>query len=342
MYHILVDWKKKEDFFIEKEFTQLGIGCQVHDIPNYSMKDRTKTHRIFFLYFKYLQLSYRALVQSKDNDVMICWNFTTSMACGLLCSILHKKRIVLGLNIIARRRGWINETIRKKLFSPIMNKETFFMTINSSQYIDDYSKRFNVKKDKFFVLNDPISSSEIKEFKYIQSYVFVGGEAARDWETLFRACENIPQIKFVCIARKKYFNQSLRIPGNVELHFDTDNKTFYDYMNKASLVIIPLKSQLPCGLIILLEAALMQKPIIATNTPSITNYIENGKRGLLVEQGNSKDLVEKIQILYNNVELQKFITSNLLTYVQANHSRENYSKKLLEIIQQIHVPNSNN
>lgn len=335
MYHILVDWKKKEDFFIEKEFTQLGIGCQVHDIPNYSMKDRTKTHRIFFLYFKYLQLAYRVLIKSKENEILICWNFTTSIACGYLCKIFHKRRIIIGLNIIAHKRNWISETIRRMIFSPIMRKETFFITVNSSLNIDDYSKRFIVKKEKFFVLNDPIPSSAIKDFKYIQSYIFVGGEAQRDWETLFHACDNIPQIKFVCIARRKYFNHSLRIPSNVALFFDTDNKTFYDYMNKASLVIIPLKSQLPCGLIILLEAALMQKPIIATNTPSITNYIENGKRGLLVEQGNSKDLVKKIQILYNNVELQKLITSNLLTYVQANHSRENYSKKLLEIIQLI-------
>jgi glycosyltransferase involved in cell wall biosynthesis len=305
------------------------------------MKDREKKYRVLFLYFKYLQLAHRALNRSNENDILICWNFTTSIACGFLCKILNKKRIILALNIIAHNRKGIGETFRRMIFSPVMNKNSYFITVNSQQYIAEYSKRFNVKGDKFFVLNDPIQSNEIKEFDYNQSYIFVGGEAMRDWETLFKSCASIPQINFICIARKKNFNHSLLIPDNVKLFFDTDDKTFYDYMAKSSLVIIPLKSQLPSGLIILLRAALMQKPIIATNTPSINNYIKNKERGLLVEQGNSKDLTEKILILYNDVQLQKYLSSNLLNYVLANHSQENYSKRLLEIIQQI-TPRQNN
>jgi len=341
MNHILVDWKKEGEFFIEKEFAKMGVDCKLHVIQNYSMKDRIKAYRIIFLYFKYLQFTYRAIVNSKDNDVLICWNFTTSIACGYLCKILHKKRIVLGLNIIARERNLISETIRRLIFSPLMNSDNYYITINSSIYIDDYCRRFKVNKDKFFVLNDPISTSEINDFNYKESYIFVGGEVERDWETLFKACEEIPQIKFVCIARKKYFNQSLKIPGNVELHFDTDHDTFFNFMRNSSIVLIPLKSQLPTGLIVLLESALMQKPVIATNTPSIANYIENGKRGLLIEQGNPKDILDKINILYNNIELQKSVTTNLLSYVLTNHSHESYSKILLEIIEKISVQKSN-
>ncbi len=335
MYHILIDWKKTEDFFIEKSFIEQGIDCQLHDIPNYSMKDRTKTYRVFFLYYKYLQLAYRVIKKSKENDVLICWNFTTSIACGYICKIFRKRRVILGLNIIAHRRNRFIDMVRKIIFFPILNNPNFFLTVNSPLYIDDYSKRFNVKKEKFFILNDPIPSSEIQPFNYGNSYIFVGGEAQRDWETLFNACYHVPQIKFVCIARKKYFDHSLKIPSNVELYFDTNQKTFNDYMRNACMVIIPLKSKLPCGLIILLEASLMQKPIIATNTPSISNYIKNGERGILVEQGDSKELVEKIKVLYNDIEIQKRLTANLLNYVIANHSRDNYLIKLMEIVNKI-------
>lgn len=337
MYHILVDYKKEGDFFIKEEFAKLGIDCKVHVIPNYSMKDRIKSYRILFLYFKYLQLAYRSIINSEDNDVLICWNFTTSIATGYLCKLLLKKRIVLGLNIIARRREWLSETVRRMIYSPLMNSNNYYMTINSELYIDDYCSRFKVKKDKFFVLNDPISTSEIKEFNFLQSYIFVGGEAERDWDTLFLTCKEIPKIKFVCIARKKYFNQSLEIPENVNLYFDTDHETFYNLMQESSLVVIPLKSQLPSGLIILLEAAFMQKSVIATKTPSIENYIENGIRGFLVEQRNSKDLLEKIQVLYYDAELQRKMTKNLLNYVLVNHSTESYTKILLEIVSQINL-----
>lgn len=42
--------------------------------------------------------------------------------------------------------------------------------------------------------------------------VFCGGEAMRDWKTLFKAALLLPDTKFVAIARKKYFDNKLIIP----------------------------------------------------------------------------------------------------------------------------------
>lgn len=334
--YILVDWKNSERFFLEEELSSMGAECQVYDIPNYSMKDRTKRLRIFFLYFKYIQLAYRAIRYSKENDILICWNFTTSIAVGYLCKILNKRRIIIALNIIAHPRKGIIEKVRNLIFQSVMAMPSFHITVNSELYIEEYSSRFKVVKEKFHVLNDPIQSyGNILNYTSTKSFVFVGGEAQRDWETLFKASEYLPAISFVGIARKKNFNHTLHIPSNVRLFFDTDNKTFYDYMEHSSIVVIPLKSQLPSGLIVLLRAAMMQKPIIATNTPSIRNYINDEVNGLLIEQENPMDLAEKIQILYNDVDLQRKLSFNLLNYVLGNHSQKNYAKKLLEIILRI-------
>lgn len=334
--HILVDGIMNEKFFLEKEFSSMGIECKTYDIPNYSMQDRTKRLRIFILYFKYIQLAYRAIRSSEENDILICWNFTTSIAAGYLCKILNKRRIILGLNLIAVPRKRIIEKLRKWVFHPVMSMATFHITVNSELYIEEYSQRFEIDKGKFHVLNDPMRSTDINyAFTPIKSYVFAGGEGHRDWETLFQASEYCSEINFVCIARKKFFNFSLRIPSNVKLLFDTDHKTFYDYMDKSSLVVIPLESQLPSGLIILLRAATIQKPIIATNTPSIRNYIENEVSGLLFEQGNSQELAQKIKLLFHDIELQKKLTANLIKHCTKNFSQGNYAKNLVKIVYNI-------
>ncbi len=52
----------------------------------------------------------------------------------------------------------------------------------------------------------------------------------------------------------------------------------------------------------LLEAASLEKPIVASNVPGCTNIVEHGKNGLLCEVKNSEDLAEK---MCNMVELSE-------------------------------------
>lgn len=340
MIKILVDWKEEGNFFLPHEFSKLGITLQVFDIPNYNMKDRIKKHRIFFLYIKYIKLAFRALLGSKKNELIICWNFTTSIALGYLCKIFRKQRKILALNIIAHKKSKILEIFRRLIFSPVMKMDNYFITVNSEQYIRDYALRFKISVKKFFLLNDPFQEKDIREFKYQRSYIFVGGEAQRDWDTLFQAAQHLPEIKFVCVARKKYFKSNLFIPSNVTLLFDLDSKSFYEYMDNSSIVVIPLKSELPAGLIILLKAASMRKPIIATATPAISNYIINEESGLLFKKGNVLELVEAINKLYFDKKKQEYVSNKLLDNVMFYHSPSKYTERLIEIITELEANNN--
>jgi glycosyltransferase involved in cell wall biosynthesis len=218
--------------------------------------------------------------------------------------------------------------------------DNYFITVNSEQYIRDYALRFKISVKKFFLLNDPFQEKDIREFKYQRSYIFVGGEAQRDWDTLFQAAQHLPEIKFVCVARKKYFKSNLFIPSNVTLLFDLDSKSFYEYMDNSSIVVIPLKSELPAGLIILLKAASMRKPIIATATPAISNYIINEESGLLFKKGNVLELVEAINKLYFDEKKQEYFSNKLLDNVMFDHSPSKYTERLIEIITKLEANNN--
>jgi len=340
MIHILVDWKDGNSFFLKKELYKINIKTNIYDIPNYNIKDRVIKWRLPILYLKYIFVANRIIKKSAENDLIICWNFTTSIAVGYLCKLYNKKRKILALNIIAHKKKGLAEKMRRFLFSPVMNMPGFFITVNSYQYVTDYSNRFNVKKTKFFELNDPIQDEKIEPYEFNNSYVFVGGEAKRDWETLFNSAKLLPEINFICIAREKYFNKKLVIPNNIKMYFDTPKNTFYKKMKESSLVVIPLSSELPAGLIILLKATFINKPIIATNTPSIRNYVTNEFSGYLVPMGDHFELAKAIKSLYYDFGKQKLFTKNSLNYISKEFSKEKYTKKLSNIIKEINSQNS--
>ena len=117
MRKILVDWKDDGTFFLKYEFLKLGKTLKIFDIPNYDINDRIKKYRIIFLYCKYMKLAFDALMNSKNGELIICWNFTTSIALGYLCKIFRKQRKILALNIIANKRGKMLDMFRRIVFS---------------------------------------------------------------------------------------------------------------------------------------------------------------------------------------------------------------------------------
>ena len=203
MHMILIHWKYKGKLIIEEELTRNKIGYTIYDIPNYSMKDRTDKFQIIILYLKYLAQANKVVSFSSVNDLILCLNFTTAIAVGFVSKIRRKKCRILGLNIIAPPRRGIIEKIRFALFHNIMKMKGFYITLNSKEYISDYSNRFKINENRFFVLHDAIiDMDDYKELNISGSYVFSGGEAMRDWVTMFKACELCPAIKFVFVARK--------------------------------------------------------------------------------------------------------------------------------------------
>jgi glycosyltransferase involved in cell wall biosynthesis len=333
---ILIDWKYDNALSIEKELSDQNISYSVYDIPNYSMKDRTNKYRLLILYTKYMIQAAQAVSQSTLNDIIVCENFTASIAAGIVSKILRKRCIILGINCITPPRIKIVNLLRYIIYHNVMKSDKFFTTVNSEEYIAEYSSMYKIDKNKFFVLHDStIEIPQEKEFIHRKSYVFCGGEAQRDWTTMIKASKECPELKFIFVARKKYFEQNLVVPDNAQILFDIEKKDFYEYLENSSLVAMPLQTELPAGLIVLLNCALYRKPVITTRTPSTSNYIENNKSGFLVNMFDYKELAVKIKQLYSDSILQEQFTDSLFETVVRNHSPEIRNTNLLRIINKI-------
>lgn len=70
--------------------------------------------------------------------------------------------------------------------------------------------------------------------------------------------------------------------------------------------------------IVLMEAALIKKPLLGPTKTGVVNTIIHEKTGLLFENGNVDDLVAKIEFLVDNPELRKEYGQNAYEHVKNN------------------------
>ena len=99
--------------------------------------------------------------------------------------------------------------------------------------------------------------------------------------------------------------------------------------------VYALISGLDMSPLTLLEAQLMQKPVIATNVGGIPELIINKKTGFLIEKGESDELVEKINELLNNPEKIKAMGIEGKKFVESNFNWEVIAKKFVEDLKNI-------
>lgn len=71
--------------------------------------------------------------------------------------------------------------------------------------------------------------------------------------------------------------------------------------------------------IVLMEAALLKKPLLGPTKTGVMATIKHEKTGLLFENGNVEDLVQKITRLINNPELRKKYGENAYDFVKENY-----------------------
>ena len=332
---ILLDWKlsKETKPWLKTELEKFGYEVTLLGIPNYDIKDRTSQVGIIMLWYKYFILAKKAIKESSSNDVIISLNFVVGSMAGFLCRLLRCKRKVISLNLIAHEKGSLNSFFRKAIYNIAFGYKTFWFSVNDPQLIDYYSSLFSFPKHRIFLLPDVYGmDSEQCVYQKMDTYVFTGGEAYRDWNNFVKCAEEMPYLQFVGVARQKDFDLNIILPGNLKMYFDLSEDSFYSLLKGASIVFLPLLSLAPCGLIVIIRAALLSKPIIATRTPSIKNYIIHDETGLLVEMHDLDEMKKSIEKLFNSEKLRKYLAENLRKHVITNFSFEQNARKIDEII----------
>ena len=229
-------------------------------------------------YFGLMSYCRQILRKTQKGDVIIFWYDFIGIMTALLASVLFKKRHFVILNILLKNKNNFKNRFARMLYKKALKKKDVIATVTSEEYGYILKKRLNIGKD-FYLLHDIYNIKSNHSFLE-RNYVFCGGRNGRDWAFLFELARSMSNVEFHAAMDQKSYEYYPKVPTNVKTYIDISSDEFLSEMGGSRLVVLPLNTDAPAGLLVMFQAAALGKAVISTNTPVTKEYLSCG-RGLL-------------------------------------------------------------
>ena len=158
----------------------------------------------------------------------------------------------------------------------------------------------------------------------------------RELLTLTKVMKELPDVTFYFAGDGSYRNKIIPKLENFKnfvwlgsLEYPIEVKKFFSEID----IYLLLSGMEGLGQTII-EALLMEKPVIATNTGGIPELIEDGKTGFLIETGNHEDLIKKINQIFAQPVKANNMGSEGKKIIKENFSWDKIAKKFVLILNQ--------
>ena len=121
---------------------------------------------------------------------------------------------------------------------------------------------------------------------------------------------------------------------NVTIHSQLTYSELNELYARAAIAVVPLSDSLtyPAGIRAVMEAMALGKPVIATRTPVLQEYFEEGKEIVLVEPRNSQDLGQAIEKLLGDSDYRYALAEAAFLKLERQYSVEKYVDELEHLL----------
>lgn len=126
-----------------------------------------------------------------------------------------------------------------------------------------------------------------------EPFVFAGGNSHRDYEPLVAAARSLPDIRFLFATN--LLEGRADLPPNVRAG-QLPVAEFARLLRAAAVVVFPLRRRLrrAAGQQTHLNAMLAGVPVVVTDSPGVSDHVQNGVTGLVVD-ATSEDYVQALR-----------------------------------------------
>lgn len=266
--------------------------------------------------------------QSADGDTIICWYDFMAVFCWWLCNIQFKNRKIIALNILLKDKSTAKNKLAKFLYKPMLKSEKVQATVTSKKYGEHLNEMLGIQKN-YTLLHDTYHGGYSIEYegKAVPNTVFCGGRNGRDWEFLIRIAQAMPEVTFNCVMPKDKFEEYKENFGkNMVVKSDVPEREFLEFMCQSQLMITPLDTEAPAGLIAFYQAAANGKMVITSDTVTTQEYFVDG-RGALCGK-NIEDWKNKILYYLQHREEADSCVAKFTSFLESECSEEKYAKIL--------------
>ena len=159
-------------------------------------------------------------------------------------------------------------------------------------------------------------------------------EKTKEMVTLAKVFEAMPDVTFYWAGDGPYRDKVLPILEKHDNFKWLGSLQYPDQVRQflTEIDVYALISGIDMSPLTILEASLMEKPVIATNVGGIPELIQDGKTGFLVEKGDYNNLIEKIKALVNNEDKRKDMGTSGHMFIDKNFNWNVIAKRFSNIL----------
>lgn len=270
--------------------------------------------------------------QSKDGDTIICWYDFMAVLCWWLCKVQFKNRKIVALNILLKNKSNAKNKLAKLLYRPVLKSKKVQATVTSRKYGEHLNEMLGIR-EKYTLLHDIYHGGYCigYEGEVVPNTVFCGGRNGRDWGFLIEIARAMPEVTFNCVMPRDKFEQYKESFGkNMIVKLDISEKEFLEFLCQSQLVVMPLDTEAPAGLIAFYQAAANGKMSITSDTVTTQEYFADG-RGALCGT-NVEDWKNKIRYYLIHADESSACAEKFKNFLEAECSEEKYAKILSTVL----------
>lgn len=204
-----------------------------------------------------------------------------------------------------------------------------------SAFLAEKMKEMGYRGNNLHVLHNFIVPNHHPITSEKEPYVLYFGRLSKvkGLETLVKAANNLPHIRFVIAGRGPAEEELRAMSGqNIEYSGFITGEALNTLIRKALFSVCPSVWYENCPMSVL-ESQALGTPVIGADSGGIPELIRHQVDGLLFEPGNVQDLQEKIDLLYSDKAMQESLSANCLQKVDL-FSIDRYYENLMEIYRQ--------
>lgn len=209
----------------------------------------------------------------------------------------------------------------------------------STAELELFPKNWGVSPDRthFTSYYYTLKPADLEQERSETGGVFSGGDPMRDFDTLIQAAQSLPGVKFQIAARDIKKSLLKDLPVNIQAGA-VEHSAFMASLRGAKVAVFPFlkDSDRSAGQQSYLNAMMLGKLVIATDSPGVIDYIRDGQTGIIIPPADVRALVEAIEWAYNPSNHQEIqaITQMASKEVPERFSPLNYSANVFKVVQQ--------
>jgi glycosyltransferase involved in cell wall biosynthesis len=291
-------------FRLSQKLSQEGYDIELMDVPHIPIKNlKNPSFSVFG--------TLKALSNSKTYDVVHAWNVPSAF---IMKHIKAKKKILSVHGIYSQQVKMLHSKLTGSIIgskeSEVLDWADVLTTDSKSVQLE-YKKKLGKDFEYIPAPLDPKRFTDIPDVKKIQKQVVYLGRDSFE--------------KGIDILEKIESN----IDGNVKYCTSLEWHKAMEVLKSSQVLVLPSRIEsVPQSI---LEAFYLKIPVIATNVGGVHELVSNNKTGLLVTPNNSKELLEKINYLLNDIDLCNRLANNAHEFVMKNFSWEVLLPKYLKL-----------